>query len=118
MKKILLVIVGLLFITGCGTKEVSKNYDAENQAMKDTLIKYGTLVYDKYIKGEETLEPRTYSMTLTELKEHAMQDISMFINPETGVACNPDNTKIEIIVATPIEEGKPNYTFNAVLSCE
>lgn len=125
MKKTLLIILILLFATGCGKCETCEDCNkvleeykitTSKEVLENKLIEYGKLVYenDTWLKGG--IEPRTYFMTLKELNERNGYDISMFVNPISKEVCNLENTRIEFIVEEKTQ-GETKYKFNAKLDC-
>jgi hypothetical protein len=118
MKKILICLIAIFLIAGCGQKEDAKNYDQEYQTMKEKLIEYGKLVYENYQWLNDETKNGTYPMTVKELGERNGYDISMFVNPETKKKCNLDKTRIEFIFNGKKADGTYDYKFNPVLDCE
>ena len=63
------------------------------------------------------VEPNSYKVTLGEFKDKG-KDISMFVNPITEEKCNLENTYGRFVVLGELENGKTDYIYDVVLSCE
>lgn len=126
MKKIILMLLIAMMLVGCSQKcpecssceEQINNYKIEQKEkeLKDKLIEYGKLVYENDNWLKSGIDAGTYLMTLNELSERNNYDISMFVNPITGAACDKEKTRIEFILKEKAD-GNPKYEFNPVLDC-
>lgn len=70
---------------------------------------------DEWMNGG--LETKSYTVTLEDLQKNG-KDISMFVNPVTGEKCDLDKTYGRFIVLGELENGKTDYIYDVVLSCE
>lgn len=124
MKKVLLILITILLLTGCSsknetteeiitTKPVVDKKEKLTEA-KNILLNYGKLIYETEEWQNVNLEIKTYETTLKEMNEVNGFDISAFNN---YIKCDVDTTKIQYIVEGK-EEGKLITRLNPVLDCK
>ena len=123
----ILVILGvglIVFVNrdcDCNCKEPEKTeqeiLEESYKELNNKLIEYLEDIYnnDKYINGG--VEPNTYIVTLKEFKDRGY-DISMFVNPSTGVACDLEKTFGRFIVIGETENGKTDFTYSTSINCQ
>lgn len=101
MKKILLFMLCITLLSGCGKDDGEKIIDNEDKPLSEQTQNlfsqlmiyakefYDSKKYENYPKDENGF----YTITLKDL-EIAGYDISMFVN-ESGKECDKDNTNIQ-----------------------
>lgn len=124
MKKVLLILITILLLTGCSSKnetieEIITTKPVVDKKEKLTeaeniLLNYGKLIYETEEWQNVNLEIKTYETTLKEMNEVNGFDISAFNN---YIKCDVDTTKIQYIVEGK-EEGKLITRLNPVLDCK
>ena len=124
MKKVLLILITILLLTGCSSKNETTEEIITTKPVVDKkeklteaeniLLNYGKLIYETEEWQNINLEIKTYETTLKEMNEGNGFDISAFNN---YIKCDVDTTKIQYIVEGK-EEGKLITRLNPVLDCK
>lgn len=124
MKKVLLILITILLLTGCSSKNETTEEIITTKPVVDKkeklteaeniLLNYGKLIYETEEWKNVNLEIKTYETTLKEMNEVNGFDISAFNN---YIKCDVDTTKIQYIVEGK-EEGKLITRLNPVLDCK
>ena len=124
MKKVLLILITILLLTGCSSKNETTEEIITTKPVVDKkeklteaeniLLNYGRLIYETEEWQNVNLEIKTYETTLKEMNEVNGFDISAFNN---YIKCDVDTTKIQYIVEGK-EEGKLITRLNPVLDCK
>ena len=124
MKKVLLILITILLLTGCSSKNETTEEIITTKPVVDKkeklteaeniLLNYGKLIYETEEWQNIYLEIKTYETTLKEMNEVNGFDISAFNN---YIKCDVDTTKIQYIVEGK-EEGKLITRLNPVLDCK
>ena len=124
MKKVLLILITILLLTGCSSKNETTEEIITTKPVVDKkeklteaeniLLNYGKLIYESEEWQNINLEIKTYETTLKEMNEVNGFDISAFNN---YIKCDVDTTKIQYIVEGK-EEGKLITRLNPVLDCK
>ena len=124
MKKVLLILITILLLTGCSSKNETTEEIITTKPVVDKkeklteaeniLLNYGKLIYVTEEWQNINLEIKTYETTLKEMNEVNGFDISAFNN---YIKCDVDTTKIQYIVEGK-EEGKLITRLNPVLDCK
>ncbi|MCI7083713.1 MAG: hypothetical protein MR938_03315 [Tenericutes bacterium] len=124
MKKVLLILITILLLTGCSSKNETTEEIITTKPVVDKkeklteaeniLLNYGKLIYETEEWQNINLEIKTYETTLKEMNEVNGFDISAFNN---YIKCDVDTTKIQYIVEGK-EEGKLITRLNPVLDCK
>lgn len=124
MKKVLLILITILLLTGCSSKNETTEEIITTKPVVDKkeklteaeniLLNYGKLIYETEEWQNVNLEIKTYETTLKEMNEVNGFDISAFNN---YIKCDVDTTKIQYIVEGK-EEGKLITRLNPVLDCK
>ena len=127
MKKVLLILITILLLTGCSSKNETTEEIITTKPVVDKkeklteaeniLLNYGKLIYENDTWTKGNVQVMTYHMSLKEMQDINKYDISMFINPETGKQCDLEKTKIEFVVKSSTST-KTEYSFNPVVVCE
>ena len=124
MKKVLLILITILLLTGCSSKNETTEEIITTKPVVDKkeklteaeniLLNYGKLIYETEEWQNINLEIKTYETTLKKMNEVNGFDISAFNN---YIKCDVDTTKIQYIVEGK-EEGKLITRLNPVLDCK
>ena len=124
MKKVLLILITILLLTGCSSKNETTEEIITTKPVVDKkeklteaeniLLNYGKLIYETEEWQNINLGIKTYETTLKEMNEVNGFDISAFNN---YIKCDVDTTKIQYIVEGK-EEGKLITRLNPVLDCK
>lgn len=110
MKKILVIFVILLLVTGCGEKKEEKS-EYDEQKLKDKLIEYAKSVYESDSFPNKEPSDNVYILNLAEMTSIG-KDTSMFVN-ENKEKCNDKETYATFRIVD-IEK----YEYDAFVKCD
>jgi hypothetical protein len=115
MKKILILFTTILLVCCCNSnKKIEKEKIEE---LNSKLMQYAKEIFETEAWTKGGIKEGTYTVTLKDLKEKILVDVSDFKNPITNKLCDMNKTKIDFIVSRQLEPEKTNYKIETTVDC-